>query len=310
VKAARALVTVAAVMAAAANPARVVAQGARLTDAVDTTVVTVGDRIHLAITVEHAVGARVVWPDSLDLSPFEVQAAEPVTPSTEGDRVRSGVVLTLVAFELGQLEVPSFDIAVEGPGDGSEVLSTHRFGIEVVSVGADEGGDIRDIRGPFWIPVSVVTVSIWLLVLLAAVVLLVWIVRRMRGRGGEAPVEAVVPARPPAEVALQALAAIEASPLLERGQVKEYHIRVSETLRVYVEGRFRTPALEMTTREVVMALRRTAVDADFVSGLSRCLDACDMVKFAKVRPDAGASAALLVAARDLVLESAPPEETE
>jgi len=291
-------------------PAGLTAQAATLTDAVDTATVTVGDRVHLNITVEHAVGARVVWPDSLDLSPFEVQAAERTPPSTQGDRVRSGVVLTLAAFELGQLEVPDFEVVVEGPGDASQVLTTHRFGIEVVSVGTDEGGDIRDIRGPLWIPVGVVTVSLWMLGVLAAVALLLWVVRRMRRRGDDEPARAAVPARPPVEVALEALDAIEASPLLERGQVKEYHIRVSEVLRIYVEGRFRTPALEMTTREVVVALGRTDADEAFVTGLAACLDACDMVKFAKVRPDASASLAVLVAARDLVVGSAPPAETE
>ena len=58
------------------------AQDARISNDVDTTLVTVGDRIRLTVTVEHAVGARVVWPDSLDLSPFELLAAQTAAPAT------------------------------------------------------------------------------------------------------------------------------------------------------------------------------------------------------------------------------------
>ena len=95
------------------------AQDARISSDVDTTLITVGSRVQMTVVVEHAAGARVVWPDSLDLSPFEVLGAEAVAPSTQGDRIRSGAILTLTAFELGELEIPSFDIDVLGPGDVS-----------------------------------------------------------------------------------------------------------------------------------------------------------------------------------------------
>ena len=149
-------------------------QDVRVRTEVDTTLVTVGDRIRLTVTVEHPAGAAVQWPDSLRLSPFEVLSAEVLPPSGEGDRVRSGAVITLTAFELGELEIPSFEVLVQGPGEASETLSTDRFGIEVVTVGADEGGDIRDIRGPLAIPVDVVRVSLWLLLIVAALAGAVW----------------------------------------------------------------------------------------------------------------------------------------
>jgi hypothetical protein len=147
-----------------------VAQDARLRSDVDTTLVTVGDRVRLTVSIEHSAGARIQWPDSLDLSPFEVLAAEALPRSGEGDRVRSGVVLTLAAFELGGLEIPSFDVTVVGPGEQSETVSTDRFGVEVVTVGADESGDIRDIRGPLALPVSVIQVSLLLVALVVALV--------------------------------------------------------------------------------------------------------------------------------------------
>jgi len=297
------------VLAPPARGGALVAQEAHLSAAVDTTLVTVGDRIHLTVTIDHPAGARIVWPDSLDLAPFEVLGAEALPPTSSGDRVRSGAVLTLAAFELGALEIPSFDVRIEGPGETSQTLATDRFGVEVVSVGADEGGDIRDIHGPLAIPVGVVTVGLWILALLALVGVAFWLGRRLRGRKEDPGAAREERPRPPHEVALEALARIEASPMLERGQVKEYHIGVSETLRTYVEGRFSVPALEMTTREVVDGLGRSAAPQAFIDGLRRFLDRCDLVKFAKSRPNREASHRTLALGRELVESTIPvPEE--
>jgi hypothetical protein len=87
--------------------------------------------------------------------------------------------------------------------------------------------------------------------------------------------------------------------------VKEYHIRASEILRTYVERRFRVDALEMTTFEVVRALDAAGVDASFREGLRSFLDQCDLVKFAKARPDAPSSAAVVQLGRRLVEDTIP-----
>lgn len=288
-----------AVLALVASPAAVQAQSAIRTD-VDTTLVTVGDRITLTVSVEHAPDATVSWPDSLDLSPFEVVAAQALGTEPSGGRLRSSAAFLLTAFELGDLEIPSFDVAVLSAAGDREVLPTDRFGIEVVSVGADEGGDIREIRGPFLIPIGTITLLLWILALLALLAAGVFGYRRWRAGQGEVEIEPDVPARPAHEIALEALADIESSRMLSRGQVKEYHIAVSETIRRYIEARYRVRALEMTTGEIVSGLERVGVGPDFTGGLRRLLDQCDMVKFAKVRPDASRSAAILTLARELI----------
>jgi hypothetical protein len=92
--------------------------------------------------------------------------------------------------------------------------------------------------------------------------------------------------------------------MLDRGQVKEYHIEISDVLRRYVEARFGVPALEMTTWEVVGGLEREGVEPEFRDGLRSFLDRCDLVKFAKVRPDVDSSRSLILEGRSLVERSA------
>lgn len=301
---ATALATLLVAGALAATPG--VAQS-RIHAELDTARATVGDRITLTVTVDHPAGSRVVWPDSLDTAAFEVLDARSAPPVPEGDGLRSTAAFTLTAFELGDLQVPGVDAVVEGPGEARDTLTTEPLDVQMVSVGGDGSGDIRDIRGPLSIPLSLVRVGLWVLVALAAAVG-AWVLwRRMRGRGEKsdaAPLPASPP-RPPHEVALEALARLEASSLLERGQVKEYHIRVSDILRAWVEARYRVPALEMTSGEVLEGLRRAGLDGSFLDDLRRFLGPCDLVKFAKVRPTAEASRDVLALGRRLVESSIP-----
>lgn len=278
---------------------------------VDTTVVTIGDRITLTITVDHPAASRATLPDSLDVAPFEVLDARALPVETTGAEASSTFELTLTAFELGELEIPPVPVRVVAADDSVETLETDRFGIDVVSVGVDETGDIRGIRGPLGIPISSWVLALWVLIPLVAAALLYVLVRRLRPRGEETPRPALGPlARPPHEVALEALAALEASDLLERGHVKEYHIAASDILRTYVEERFRVDALEMTTREVLDGLGAVGADASFRVGLRTFLDACDLVKFAKARPGADESRAALELGRRIIRESIPAHPRE
>jgi hypothetical protein len=218
-------------------------------------------------------------------------------------------VITVTAFELGMLEIPSVDVAVSGGAGGEEIVSTSPFAIEVASVGADESGDIRDIRGPLGIPLSPLRMALLLLLPLLLAALLFVVARRLRSRKKDVQRPALGPlARPAHEVALEALAALQASRKLERGEVKEFHIEASDILRRYVEARFHVAALEMTTVEVLAGLEAARCDPRFRDGLSAFLEQCDLVKFAKVRPPTDASSQLIELGRRIVLDSVPVPE--
>jgi hypothetical protein len=289
-----------AVALAALVPSGAMAQAPRVRTDLDTTLVSVGDRLQLTVTVEHAPGAAVVWPDSLSLEPFEVLGAELLAPRNVEGRVVTGALLTLTVFELGDLEVPSFDFRVEGPDGSSTVVSTDAFGVTVQSVGLDEGGDIRAIRGPLGIPMSVIYVLPWLFLLVLLVLSAFWLWRRLRREDDSSPRRSVIIPPLPHEEAYDALDRLEASDLLQRAEIKQYHIRVSEIIRTYVEGRFDVFALEMTTGEVMEGLREAGLDDDVFVAFDDFLRDCDMVKFAKHRPTPEACRRAMAAARELV----------
>ena len=80
---ARACLLAVAVLAALILPATSLAQEARVTTQVDTTELTVGDRITFSVSIFHPNESEIVWPDSLSLPPFEILGAsvEPPTSS-------------------------------------------------------------------------------------------------------------------------------------------------------------------------------------------------------------------------------------
>ena len=275
-----------------------------LLTALDPAVITVGDPVRLVVTVSHTADARVVWPDPFELDPFELvdmRLLEPV-PRT---RVRSSAELTLTAFELGELTLPAFEVEVVDAAGDTVRLATDAAVVRVESVGRDEGGDIRDIKGPLAIPFSVVTLLPWLAGLAGLVILGVAVYRRYRRRQRPEVPAPVVPARPAHEIALESLDALEASGLLELGEVKTYHIRVSDVMRVYAEDRFGVEAMEMTTGGVLDGLRRTGALSGVVADFRQLLDRCDLVKFAKFRPDVPACRGLVPLGRRLVDVTTP-----
>ena len=65
---------------------------------------------------------------------------------------------------------------------------------------------------------------------------------------------------------------------------KEYYTELVDILRQYLQGRFGINAMEMTSSQIVRALRsnpETRMTADEMRGV---LSVADFVKFAKVRP--------------------------
>ena len=280
------------------------AQEPRIRASVDTTAVTVGGRVLLTLVVEHDPSATVVWPDSLDVRPFEVLDAV-AFPATQRDgRALSEVRLSLVAFELGELEIPSIEVHVVSADSVLTSLSTDPFGIGVETVGLDEGNEIREIHGPFSIALGMVSLLPWLLLGVGLLILGYWIYRRRQAEPASERGRVVLPGLPH-EDAYAALDALEGAGLLEQGEIKEFHIRLSEIIRTYVEGQFEVFALEMTTPEVMVGLAACEFGDEITDEFASFFGRCDLVKFAKYVPDVEGCFEVLAAARRIVDETKP-----
>ena len=94
------------------------------------------------------------------------------------------------------------------------------------------------------------------------------------------------PKLPPHVVAIKALDELRNRKLWQNGKHKLYYSTLTEILRLYIEGRWDVGALEMTSDEIITALRDVDIKHDSRSNLITILRTADMVKFAKALPEA------------------------
>ena len=147
---------------------------------------------------------------------------------------------------------------------------------------------IYDIKQPLPMPVlfgevveTGVNVLGVLVALAALVVAVLLIVRAARRKGSEES----KPKEPAHIVAIRHLEMLHNQKLWQNGKVKEYYSRLTEILREYLAGRYGVGAMEMTTDEIVAAMKKVELSPKHISSLGILLAESDLVKFAKYLPN-------------------------
>ena len=123
-----------------------------------------------------------------------------------------------------------------------------------------------------------------LIILSLVVWYIVWYMRnKWQGRRRDVK---PAPKLPPHVIAIKALDELQNRKLWQNGKHKLYYSTLTEILRLYIEGRWSVGALEMTSDEIISALRDVDIKHDSRSNLIAILRTADMVKFAKALPEA------------------------
>ncbi|MGB8369947.1 MAG: hypothetical protein ACLPYZ_06000 [Limisphaerales bacterium] len=160
--------------------------------------------------------------------------------------------------------------------------------------------DIRDIKPPVEIPTGWEWLW-WMLGTLAVVAILFFVWDWWQKRRSQILVVPPVPAHVRAKQKLAEALALIAQP-------KSFCILVSDTIRTYLEERFRFRAPERTTEEFLHELQDTdLLSAEQKEKLGEFLECCDLVKFAKYEPREPELRDLHGSALRLVEETEPHE---
>jgi hypothetical protein len=275
--------------------------------AVDTSVITIGDRITYTITIDHIAGMRVEQPGAgVNLGQFEIKDYTIYDPEQQDNRIFLKYEYVISVFDTGSFTIPPFPIAYFPTDSISDykIIEASPINIYVQSVINDEKRELRDIKPPLTIPYDYFS----LFSIIAAVILLGVIVylgymfyKRKKEKGYLLrPPE---PSKPAHEVALQALEALMAKELIEKGAIKQFYSELSEIVRRYIENRFFVPALEETSTEILVEMRRQDLNGNSYDKLQNLLRISDLVKFAKFRPEDKEHENATAWAKDFVLET-------
>ncbi len=276
---------------------------------------TIGDPVTLTLTVTHPPGTEF---DPPDLSAFtrpegdsgappaapsgkkeqgEAEAKAPLgleTPQLQkeepDDPRRTTWTIRVRPYRTGEIPLAALTLRVRGGGAEGTQVSTAPAALRVASVLKTPDEPAADIRGPWRLPAVWWPLAVGILVAAAAA----WYLWRWWKRRPAKPAAAVpaAPPPPPAPVenpydrAVRELMELLAARLRERGELKEFHVRLSEILKAFLGGHLKFDAVDRTTAEVLSEMAGAGVPHDVLSSTSGFLAACDLVKFAKHRPTA------------------------
>ncbi|MBN2564521.1 MAG: hypothetical protein JXB46_02305 [Candidatus Eisenbacteria bacterium] len=270
---------------------------------------TVGDRLHLVLSVDRPSDVRLTFPDvSTDVSPFEVLDSSISQPEIEGGRTVERRDYAIAAFETGELWVPGVVFRyVTAEGDSGSVVSDSlavTIGSVLPAIKEGEEAGPLDIKPPMELPRRIwpyIVTAVALAALLAGLYYLRNWLRGRRREQVEKPLkEPAVPRRAAHLLAFERLDVLESADLIGRGDIAPFYVRVTEIVRLYMRDRFGVDAIDMTTNELAPAMRAARIEESEIDWATDYLIHADLAKFAKHIPSVERAREDLAGARSFV----------
>jgi hypothetical protein len=206
--------------------------------------------------------------------------------------------------------LPPFKVIV-----GIDTIYSNQLALKVSTLPVDTETaqiyDIKDILKPAFVLWDYLYVLWVFLGLCLLAVLIVFLVFRKKKELKWLPLLKIEkPLLPPHIQALKALDIIKSEKVWRQGKDKEYHSQLTDVARRYIDRRFDINAMEMTSGQILQAIKGKS-DADTVfDELKQMLHLADLVKFAKYRPLPDENELSLIHAYLFVNSTMPVQITE
>jgi len=244
--------------------------------------VRLGEPFDVTAAARHALDEVVELEPPVNLGPFGLRASGCRT--TPGERAAlTTCTLELQLFALGEQEAPPIALRIRGPAGVRRAVAPGPRITGLATTDPATPAEALAIRPALAPPVRV---PAWgrvaggagaLLLLLAAPVAL-----RAWRRRAHAPLDA--PPLPPHDRLARQAAEIAAQELPRQGRGREHVARLAAAVRAYLAAVEPRAPLDLTSGELVSALRTHPVAGTEAGALERFLRAADLVKFAREEP--------------------------
>ncbi len=264
--------------------------------ALSTNTIHVGDVVTLKLKVSHPADGRLELPDLNRGREIVVRDQQ-----SAGD----GVAYRITSLETSN-HVVSTNVIRFVRSDGSFLQQPFPFlTLDVQSLLTGTNAQLRDIKGLAAWPNRTRDRILLVLGLVAALALLAGLVALWLGQRRR-PAAPPPPPPPPYEVALRALQALLQKNYIETENIEPFYVELSDIVRTYIESRFQLRAPELTTEEFIReAVSSRLLSLDHQQLTMAFLEQCDLVKFARHRPQQADMRAAFAAAERLVKETIP-----
>ena len=284
--------------------------------------ILIGDRFDYIIDVEKDLVQVVEFPE-FDPRDGKIELVEdcPVdTLERDGRHLRLRKRYRLAAFDEGKYNLGAAQVLYADKNILDTLRSRDSVYLEVATFQIDSTSQsIYDLKPQKNLPFRFLEIKgyatwgilILLLLLVGAYALQRWLASRGKGFGD---LFKPAPPLPPHVAAIQALEALHNQKLWQNNRHKQYYSGLTDILRTYIAGRWGLGAMEMTSDEIIEAMRQEELPDKARMDLTAILRDADLVKFAKATPEAEQNEAdylkayYFVEETKLVEEETPAEE--
>lgn len=292
------------------------AQPPRVTARVEPDSIFIGDRFDYVIEVEKDLVQSVAFPefDAPKSGAVELIESLPVdTLVRDGRHLKLQKRYRLAAFQEGMLNMGAAGVLYADKNIVDTLYARDSVYLEVATFQIDSTSQsIYDLKPQYTLRFRVAEIKgylLWgaLLFLLLGAGLYA-LMRYLDARGKRlGDLFKPAPPEPPHVVAIKALEALHHQKLWQNDRHKLYYSLLTDILRTYIAGRWGVSAMEMTTDEIIEAMRTLDLPEKARMDLTSILRDGDLVKFAKFTPEADQNEGDYTRAYYFVEETKPVE---
>ena len=285
------------------------AQPVSVLASVDSSDYLIGDYINYSLQIITDKNVQIISPFIRD-SLKEVEIIKELDPvSTELEDGKSITYFyTISYYDSGAITIPPIAVQYRTlDNNETKIALSNSVTFTVHTVPVEQQAEIKDVKAPLTIPLDLKFILLIIFVLLVLIALAVYFYLRYRKKKSLLPVKKEVIKIPAHVKAFTELDKLESEQLWQKGEVKEYHSRITGIVRNYFEDRFNLPALELTTAEQLQQLNRVNSAEKILDETEQFLNNADLVKFAKFIPIASVNEEMMLQAKDIISKTIPTE---
>ena len=253
---------------------------------VDITQPTLGDILIYSIRVNHDSDIVIHTPEYVIPEGFEKVGNGKKIPRKVNNQTAQEFWLKLRVDKTGLLTIPAIPLGFDAPDQNNKIVKgkimTAEVNVDVQSLLQLEGktSDIKDIKPIFYIKAPWVHYIWKALGVLCLLALAYFIWKNWQKKADQKPEP--LPLLTAEQKALKELQELKSRELMKLGLIREHFFELSEIFRRYMENRYRFPAQEWTTEEIISHFKGLS-DLNEKQKLQArtILTESDKVKFAK-----------------------------
>ena len=254
---------------------------------IDSSSILIGDLVTLSLEIKHPKEIQLKGSQLVDsIKAFELHSLSELDSSFHKGKITLKQDFSFISFEPGMQFIPSFRLFyTDGDDTNIKWIATDTFQVEVLIIDADTSKAIMPIQMPLKVPLTFKDLKVIIFVY-PAILLIILTILYFERKKKKKPLFAKreKPKLPAHLIAINSLRKLEDEKLWQKGDVKEFHIRLTDIIRLYIEDRYHLPAVESTTDEIMTYLQNLDIANELKSELHTFLQLSDLVKFAKLTP--------------------------